>query len=69
MYRIKKDNKWYFVHITNIQTFEYELIEDKNYVEPTETIVKHVFDYDIDFGSSSEITTKKTSKYDLGGLE
>ena len=69
MYRIKKDNKWYFVHITNIQTFEYELIEDKDYVESTETIVKHVFDYDIDFGSCSEITYKKTSKYDLGGLE
>ena len=69
MYRIKKDNKWYFVHITNIQTFEYELIEDKDYVKSTETIVKHVFDYNIDFGSCSEITTKKTSKYDLGGLE
>lgn len=42
MNRVKQNGKWYIIHITNYQTFECELIEDPDYVEPKEVVIKHV---------------------------
>lgn len=61
MNRVKQNGKWYIIHITNFQTFECELIEDPNYVEPKQVVVKHVFDNSFDFNDS----TKTVSTEDL----
>ena len=63
MNRVKKNGKWYIIHITNFETFECELIEDPDYVEPKEVIVKHVFDTSFDFGKD------EYKSIDLGDLE
>ena len=69
MTRIKKDGKWYILHIINIQTFECELIEDKEYVEPQEVIIRHIIDSNV-FADINEGECNSTvMNYNLGDLE
>lgn len=69
MTRIKKDGKWYILHITNYQTFEYELIEDKEYVEPQEVIVRHIIDSNVFADINDDKCNSTAMNYNLGDLE
>lgn len=69
MARIKKDGKWYNLHITNSQTFEYELIEDKDYVEPQEIVIKNVIESNVFDSIIGDKCNNTVMNYSLGDLE